>query len=346
MLKVIKPGLVFIGLFLLACDSTSSSRRGGKRNSPEREDTRGDLENETARSRERDRLTGSSSEVIDSFLEGRQQGSSSYGNYGGSECKLSEECMRICDDLKGAKARCARQPEDLVRDIKDGLFELITISEVDSVEMSPALFYGILEIDMDLVEDLIEDHMNEGDLKSFLAWIALNEDIAGVLEREDRRLSILEKAFEELGRLQSGGSRDTETGLNTGLIGSDDTFLYLASDVNNESAFVMGHELVDQECSGSNCKLEMYCARRLQARQRRRGGERSSFSCRTPEKQRRSSSREQMCYVHGSDVWSYLYELITEKKIRDSNLDDFVINVEKCNETCGNKNSEKCKDVL
>ena len=330
-----KWGVIFCIFFLLGCDGLSDSRRRDGR----------DLEGENARDRERDRLRSHSEDVIDAFLDGRGGSSHSYEEYDGPKCKLSRACREICDDFKSIRSKCYNQPESLVRDLKGGLFELISISEVDSVRVSPSLFHGILELDVDLVKDLIEENMSEGDLKSFLAWIALNDDISSVLEREDRKRHILETAFEELGKLQPDARQHIKAGLNTGLIGVDDTFFYLASDSSNETAFIMGHEILDGKCSNKNCKLEIYCARTERARSRDRRLE-SLFSCRTPEDGRRRSLRETVCYVHGSDVWGYLHELIGDERIRDSDLDGAAINVNRCKSFCGNRNSKKCEMVL
>ncbi|MCY4512392.1 MAG: hypothetical protein OXB86_01740 [Bdellovibrionales bacterium] len=323
-----------------------------------------DLDGADARLRERDRLRNRSEEFIDSILEKRDSGASgAYKEYDGPECGESERCREICEDFKVSQKKCYQQPESLVRDLKDGLYELIRISKPDSVRVGPALFHGMLEMDKDLIEDLIEDEMSEGDIKSFLAWIAINEDIASVLDRADRQKTILKTAFKELGEKQEDSSQHVRTGLNVGLIGSDETFLFLASDEENVEAFKMGHEVLSSACSSrsprtcyyknpnsgqflfytcpsldGSCKLEMYCARMQQARSRQRDL-RDLYSCRTPEDSRRSrSSRGTACYIHGSDVWSYLYELIKDEEIRDSNLDDFVINVDRCKSVCGNTN--------
>ena len=331
-----KWGVMFCLFVLLGCDGLTDSRRRDGR----------DLEGEDPLSRERERLRIRSENVIDAFLDGRAGSSHSYEEYDGPKCKLSEECKEICDEFRSIRSKCYNQPESLVRDLKGGLFELIRLSEVkDSVRVSPSLFYGILELDIDLVKDLIEEHMSKGDLKSFLAWIAFHDDIASVLERADRRRQILKTAFEELGKLQTDARQHIKAGLNTGLAGADDTFFYVASDSDNETAFVMAHEILDDECSNRNCKLEIYCTRTERVQSRRRELE-SLFFCRTPEDGQRRSARETMCYVHGSDVWGYLHELIGDEEIRDSDLGGAAINVDRCKRVCGNRNSRKCEIIL
>ena len=335
-----KWGLICV--FLFVCTGCPSDRSGGGRR-----DTR-DLDGEEARSRERDRLRSRSEEVIDSILDRRNAGSGGvYDEYDGPECGQSESCKEICDDFKAARSRCYRQPESLVRDLKDGFYELINIGEVDSVEVSPSLFYGMLDMDRDLLGDLIEDQMSEGDIKSFLAWIAVNEDIASVMKQADRRQEVLTTAFEELGKLQADAKRHIKTGLNTGLIGTDETFFFLASDEENKEAFEMAHEVLDTQCfTNKNCKLRMYCARMQRAGSRQRAL-RSIYSCRTPEDgRRRNSVRGSICYVHGSDVWSYLYELITEEDIRDSSMERSVINVDQCKRVCGDMRNARCQVIL
>ena len=348
---------------------------------PERRADIRDLHGVDARFRERNRLRSHSAEVIDSILDKRGSGASGvYREYDGPECGESERCREICADFKVSKRDCYRQPESLVRDLKDGLFELINIAKPDSVRIGPALFYGMLDMDKDLIEDVIEDEMSVGDIKSFLAWIAINEDIASVLDRADRRLEILETAFKRLGEFQTDSRQHIKTGLNVGLIGPDETFLFLASDEENIEAFKMGHKILSNACvsrqqttcqynTGSQfllyfcpppdkqCKLEMYCARMQQARSRQRAL-RDLYSCRTPEdNRRRRSNISTACYIHGSDVWSYLYELITDEEIRDSDLDDFVINVDRCKSICSGKtvterrsiiqtNRKKCEVIL
>ena len=344
--------LLLFFIFLFSCSPLNP--KGPKLSKEEkRADVRAernDLEEPEVKAQERDRLKSNRISEIDSFLEDRYIGSSSYTDYSGEDCEENRDCKEICDHyFRSNRSRCYNQPEDLVRELRDGLFELINISEADQVEVSPGLFYGILDIDSDLIEDLIEDNMSEGDIKSFLTWVALNEDISKVLEKRDRGNKILTKAFEELGKLQSGSRDNLRLGLNTGLIGTDDTFLFIASDERNETGFKLAYDLVEDECGDKNCKMEIFCARELQSSGRVRVGR--SFgtltNCRTPESsRRRSSRRKSLCYIHGGDVWSYIYELIEDDEINDRDLEGDVLSVDKCNSFCGDKNSNKCKAII
>ena len=193
--------------------------------------------------------------------------------------------------------------------------------------------------------------MGEGDLKSFLAWVALNEDIAEVLDKKDGSANILEEAFQQLGKHQEGVTKRYEyAGINTGLIKSDDTFLYLASDEENEKAFIMAYDILSSSpCNNIDCQEQILCARETRSRSRnaRRyfGNTRGISICRTSsEKNRRSSSRSGSCYVHGSIVWSYLFELIEDREIRGApdTLKAKPLGIERCNKVCGNSSSDTC----
>ena len=291
---------------------------------------------------ERQRLKIDKENIIESLLSDRYSGTKTYDSYGGPLCREYNDCMDICDEFGSLRSRCYKQPESLVFDLKDGLYNLLHISSVDNVGVSPGLLLGILQIDDGLILDLIEDHMSEGSIKSFLAWIAINEDIASVLDKEDSRGNIIETAFEKLGELQKSDD-EFKTGFNTGLIGIDDTFSFLAADEGNEEAFKIGHELVERACRDKDCKKTIYCARQKQARVRNLSLV-NLHTCRTPENTRRSF-RNRSCYVHGGDVWSYIYELVQDNEIRDKDFDEDedVLGVEKCNSFCGS--SSKCNVI-
>lgn len=287
--------------------------------------------------------------------------SSGYGDYDATDkCSDDKDCKKICDKTTRNKTRCYRQPRELVEDIQLGLFDIINISDVQEVNVNPALLKGIIDMDQDLIVKVIEKEMNEGDLRSFLAWIALNESIASVLENEDRKGEILETALKELGRKQSGSRKHFKTGLNTGLIGRDDTFLSIASTEYNEYAFRIGYELIQDDCrSNLDCKKRMLCARETR-RSSRRNALKIYSVCDTPENPKQRSRRAVVCYVHGGNVWNSLDELIIDGKIRDRNFNaDYDeddkdqenelkgrLNIERCNEYCGSKKRDKCKLTL
>ena len=310
-----------------------------------------DEEDERRTERERERLRN---RIIVSTVDDRFGGvGKDYKSYDSDKCGEYESCKDICDKTTRAKKACYRQPRDLIEDVQNGLFDLINISDVDDVGMHAGLLQGILEFDKKLILKLVDDHMSEGDLKSFLVWIAVNKSIADVLEREDRRAQILALALKELGRYQSGSRKYEETGLSTGLIRRDDTFLFLASDENNTAAFQMGYDVLQSTCGNrEDCKLKLLCAR-----ERRRVSRAKSLGlalgCRTPENSRQRSIRDRICYVHGSSVWSFLYELIEDKDIRDSDFrideddsEEGPIGVTQCNKLCGSKSSDTCSTTF
>ena len=344
--------------FLFSCGKNGSGNgagsgpREGPGEGPNLEDKRGDFDTEKSRGGERERLRSRGITTVDSRLGRRYTGvGGGIKDYSGPDCGESSECEQICDELTRNERRCLQAPEDMVRDIEDGLFTLINISEVDSVDFGPALLRGILRIEKDLILDLVKDHMSVGDLKSFLAWIAINEDIAEILKDEDRSSSILETAFKQLGRAQDGVANKKGTGLNVGLIAHEDTFFYLASDEENEAAFEMGHDILKDACSDKNCKMRVLCARENRGRSRSRSrvfSRESAAQCRTSSetRRRRASYNRGACYLHGSVAWSYFYELLDDRDVRDGDFKDELISVEKCNDFCGNSRSLKCESVF
>ena len=315
----------------------------GKIETSEQKEEKKEVKEEKKRtpSSERRRLRVDKENIIESILNSRYSGTKSYDSYGGPLCKEYQDCRDICDEFRSVKSRCYKQPESLVLDLKDGLFHLLHISSVESVDVSPGLLLGILKIDDDLIIELIEEHMSEGSVKSFLAWVAINEDIAGVLEKEDSRGKILETAFETLGKFQKA-DEEFKSGINTGLLGIDDTFLFLAADEDNEKAFVIAHELIEKAGKGVDEKKDIYCARHKQSRSRSLSRFQDVRTCRTPDSKRRSY-RARYCYVHGGDAWSYLYELVDDEEIKDKDFEDEdALGVEKCNSHC---KSRKCDAV-
>ncbi len=348
--------LVFGGAFFGGCGGDKGSeggvrglRDGGSRSSGRDHDERGDFRSEQSRSNERERLRNRDF-AIDSTVGKRHTGVGGHvKDYDGPDCGESDECRRICDEITKNRKRCYKAPEELARDMEDGLFTLISISEADAVNFRPALWRGILAIEKKLVMDLVEDHMSAGDLKSFLAWIAINEDIAEILRDEDRSSEIIGTALKELGRLQQGAINKKGTGLNMGLIGREDTFFYLASDEENEAAFDMGYEVLESACPDKNCKMRVLCARERRGRSRSRVfGRNSSAQCRTSSntRRRRATFRSSACYLQGAPVWSYLYELLEDSEVSDREFKGSPLSIEQCNKHCGNERSETCDTIF
>ena len=345
----------FFVFFLLSCGEGNGrqTRRGLYPPLPDRDrriDRRGGFQTRDQRATEIRRLKGD--KVISAELDHRFDGGYYYEGYDGEECQESGACMDICDSELGYKNRhsCYKAPKALIMKLEDGFYDLLTISELDSVNISPGLLGGMLDINVDLVADLVEENMSEGDLKSFLAWVAVKEDIAEVFLKEDRRSEVMEKAFEKLGELLHPDARESrETGLNVGLIDDEDSFFHLSALENNEAAFQIGYEVLESLCRTRDCKLDLLCARELKTRTRSRfsGYKDSLIRCSTSAEQGRRTRREALCYIHGAASWSFLDELIEDDEIRDSDFRDETdkITVEICNTYCGDTNSGKCERV-
>ena len=310
------------------------------------EDTEEDYREKSLR-----RLKHSSKPVIRSFLKSKYS-KKSY-SYGGKECGDLSSCRDICDETFSSsyRRRCESAPAEFIENLEEDLFKLINISDIDKVDINPAFIVAILDFDEDLLSDLVEENMSEGDLKSFLAWIAVNEKVATAFESERSSRKILEEAFEKLGDFNNG-SKELETGFNVGLIDEDDTFLYLASDEGNEEGFALGHKVLDDSCSSKNCKLSVFCSREEKTLSRSRifssSRRDANLKCKTSTKPSRRSRSGQTCYIQGSSVWSFLEELIGDDEINDSDFKSSAITVNVCNTYCGevsDKNT-KCKRIL
>jgi len=310
---------------------------------------------EDYRSSELRRLKGSSDPVIRSFLEDRYSGGS-YG-YGGDLCKEVSSCLDICEETFSSKYRrkCENASAEFIENLEEDLFKLISISDLDEVDISPSFIVAVLEFDEDLLSDLVKQNMSEGDLKIFLAWVAVNNKVSEAFAEDSRAArEILSQAFERLGEFNDGKD-ELETGLNIGLIGEDDTFFSLASDEVNEEGFALVYRILENACSNESCKLEVLCSREKQttSRSSRIFGSSRSISvstCKTSTRtDRRIRSTGETCYIQGSSVWSFLEELIEDEQIRDSDFDDNdTVTVEKCNRFCGSvsDNNKKCHRIL
>lgn len=343
--------------YLFSCvDPNSASQRNPEGDAviPKKErkvDTRRDLDTESGRDAEIRRLKAGS-RTIRSTLEDRYDGGFYYEGYGGTKCEESDACMAMCDSQVDRKnqRKCYRMPRSLVEALEDGFFRLLNISNDEPVEINPGLIAGILDINEDLLTRRVEDQMSEGDLKSFLAWVALNEDIAEVFLKEDRRAEILEKAFEELGDFQTGVNEEVETGLNVGLIQNQDSFFALAALDDNSAAFQIAYKILKSACRSRDCKMNILCAREHQTRRGSVifGYESSILSCKTSASEGRRNRSNSICYVHGAATWSFINELIEDDDINDSHFrgEEDEITVERCNEYCGDEDSEKCERIL
>lgn len=265
-----------------------------------------------------------------------------YNRNKGSRCRDDSNCSEICRNINISRlnrTECLNAPIEVITKIEAGVTELINISDVKNVNIDASLISGILDIDY-VMKDIIEKQMSEGDLKSFLAWIALNQDIASVFLCESRS-KIPEISFERLGKFQADTSIKEElTGLNVGLIQNDDSFLYLAATENNEDAFKMAYDAILNTpfCTTKECKMNILCARELKSIRRSRIlGTSYMQTCKTSAVSGRSRGNT-LCYIHGVTVWNYLNELINNNTIHDLHFKEKSdeITVKKCNDHCDN----------
>ena len=238
---------------------------------------------------------------------------------------------------------------------------------MDPVDIAPGLIAGMLDIRVELVSDLVKNKMSEGDLKSFLGWVAVRRDIAEVFLQEDRRSEVMKSAFRTLGELQLKAAGGEKAGLNTGLIQNEDSFFYLSAELDNVAAFQIAYKVLKSLCNSRDCKMDLLCARNIENSNRRsrvfrpplRSGIPGGFEsrnpigrglttiCRTSSEQGRRVRNSALCYIHGAAVWSYLSEMIEENEVREY---DFLgegneITVERCNDYCGDEDSNRCQKL-
>jgi len=325
-------------------DSKADRRQDEADRRPDEADRRQDEADSDYAEIERRRLRGDF--ALKTTVDSRYSSGSASSFSGLRECGDSLDCKDICNRIiKGSKSKCYSFSESVVEEMEEAFLTIRNI-ESDRVNIDPYIFEAILTASRSTLEDLVEDEMSEGDLKSFLAWVAINEDIAEVLDKKDRSGQILEEAFKQLGEHQEGAISKSEfVGLNTGLITVDDTFFALTAEYDNEEAFIMAYDILNSgSCRTITCQEQILCARENRSRSssaRRIFGYSRTNICRTSANTR-SSYRSASCYVHGSAVWSFLYELIEDKDIRGAPkaLKAKPLGVTRCNQVCG-KNLSK-----
>ena len=165
-----------------------------------------------------------------------------------------------------------------------------------------------------------------------MLWTAKTRSVAGALSRHDNKESlILEAAFRKLVESYSGNIDRREYGMGENLEGVGSTFLSIAEQEKNISAFIAFHDLLKNYCSNKNCKLRVYCAR--EESPRRLG------NCHYSSRDARFRSSD-YCYVHGPNVWNYWENLNEDRMFYDSDFPAGArINEDECNRIC---RSEKC----
>lgn len=281
----------------------------------------------------------------------RSQSEDYYGRYNrsdydGSDCEdLArededyEKCMEICDKIYGKQAgKCEELPIKLIFDLDKLFTEMQNIrAEENKLNRRVSDFdFGVM-IDIDVEPVLIlmrggtqHNGWSQREVIEFLLWTAKTSSVALALWHHDKEDNILEAAFKRLGESGSGGDR-LERGIGADLQGYGKTFWAIAEDEKNKAAFIVLHRLVEAACSSRDCKLKLYCIREGRSDRFR------SRNCHYSSSQR--SFRQDYCYIHGPDVWSFWESLNREREIRDDDFpDDAVINEEECGKVCQREN--------
>lgn len=304
----------------------------------------GNASNNSSNSRRRTNLKYKNS--LESNVDGRYSLSriAKRDYRGEKECGDDSNCYRKCASITGGSSeqkRCGKLPVFIVEDIEEAVLTLRNIEDASSVRIEPLILAEMIDLGSNFFKDLIEDNMSEGDIKTFLAWIAINEDISRIFAEEDRSHKTIKTAVEKLAEINKV---DEEDALKISLLEVDQTFLYLAADESNEYGFGIAYDILDDKCSNKECKQKVLCSR--EHRSRSRGASSRTSVCRTSistNNRNRSFDRSSTCYIQGGLVWSYLNDLIKDDDddgdVEDKDFEGTAIDVNYCNKFCGSENT-------
>ena len=275
-------------------------------------------------------------------------GSYNPGNYSGEICRDAddreqEECEDKCERMFNRdSSKCEVLPVDLIAEL-DTLFS--QLERIQSVrDGNESLFRTVDEYNFGVLLDIsitpaleLLKQWAERETKEFLIWTAENEQIALSLREYDRNNEILRRAFGKISR-STNYTKVIQQGLAVDLAGFGDTFLSLAEQTRNKSAFVIADSLLQKVCGNNeNCQLQAYCVSIANERSASRRN-----PCTYLRGSRFRSSRDDYCYVQGPNVWSYWTFLRQDKEIVNTSFNDnFEIDDEVCDDACGS-NSQHC----
>lgn len=268
-------------------------------------------------------------------------------DYEGPSCEDLEDEENKQKDYKNCKESCKkmfRQDKSKCEDLSTKL-----ISELDKLWTSmeriranddqlnrrvDGFYFGVMiDISIEPVMKLLSKWSKNSDreVKEFLSWTAMNPPISLALKHHDKENEIIKSAFKKVGAGSGRSGEDSiEYGLGEFLQSGGKTFWLIATDKKNPSAFEITHNLVEDVCSGSeseNCVLRFYCVREEYGR--------SSFRAQCRYSSERRFRRENHCYIHGPDVWSYWTHLNNKNTINNKAISDSVkMTEEQCNKVC------------
>jgi len=247
-----------------------------------------------------------------------------------------DQCMEICEKIYGRDSKeCQKLPVQLISDL-DNLFTNMQYirSDNDSLRRVSEFRFGVM-IDISLEPALILiSGWSQRETAEFLLWTAKTPSVALALVEHDKQHEILQDAFEKLGEDVTGGGSRVEYGIGKNLEGFGRTFWAVAETAKNAQAFVAMHQLLENICSGKDCKLRVYCTRD-EFESNTRGQQYCHYSS-------DRNFRLNHCYIHGPDVWSYWKQLNDEREFGDADFPrDTILNKEVCDTICKSENCQR-----
>ena len=180
-------------------------------------------------------------------------------------CEGDDDCEEICDDIFSRRADredCEELPIKQVERLEI-VYEVFEDPDEDNLEKLDLDDLRVLmNISIQPIDRLVEK-MSRGEMTNVLFWIARDEDVATIFEKEDQDFAIFKILLEEFDNTDSSSfvpstalSKTLDSGLN---------FIEIASEENNSVALEWVHELFEDICSDEDdyeeCLFDTnYCA--------------------------------------------------------------------------------------
>lgn len=314
---------------------------------------------EDARSLIQDRRSRSDRRQIETIRTTENQnvyGKYREADYEGENCDESDErleCRKQCEEMYDDHSNlCENTPVDLVSDLHDLFEQMQHFSERsgDLEHQLDSFMFGVMiDIHIEPVLILIRDYWSPRETGKFLIWVAENHSVALALQHHDQRSWILGDAFKDIGTAgdsrSQGVQKQLAVDIGADLDGFFRTFLYLATDreydYENDSAFIIIHELVKRECASRECKMRVYCIRE----EYEPGVRGANQDCPYRERRYFGTLESRHCYVHGPDVWNYWNQLHRDSEIDDNDFEkDFIFSEKKCDRLCEDVDCNRNED--
>ena len=173
-------------------------------------------------------------------------------------CEGDRDCEEICDDIfrrRSDREDCEELTVGAVEKLEDVYEYLEDPDDDDLPSIDSADLDALISISIEPIDRLFS-RFSKGEAEDVAIWIAENNDVANILEKEDDELKLFEAIFEEIGS-------DTLDGLEDSLTGRDN-FIEIAVEENNEEALRWVHTYFeDERCDNSEeselCVLNEYC---------------------------------------------------------------------------------------